>query len=210
MAQIRNDQHVFIAGATGSGKTFLAKTYLAGNTKKVFVLDTKGTFEWEQIPEKLIITITRIAQIQNATQNFHFIIYRPVHEELDQIYYDLFFKFCYDLRHCTVYVDEAMQVCPNSFKIPEYYKGILTRGRELDVNVWSCTQRPATLPVVIYSEAMHWFIFKLNALQDRKKIADYSGFTGFMRVLPQHEFMYVDIESGRPPQQGKLTVKKGG
>lgn len=208
MATIRNDQHVFIAGMTGSGKTFLSKVYLAGNDKQVFALDSKGTFEWEQIPEKLITLITHLSELPAAAQKYKYVVYRPVSEELDFEFYNAFFKFCYDLRNCTVYVDEAAQICPSPTKIPDGYKSILTRGRELNVNVWSATQRPANLPILIYSEASHWFIFKLNAVQDRKKLVEFSGYEEFNDILPEHVFNYFNAVTGKPPKKGKLG--KGG
>jgi len=207
MATIRSDQHVFIPGMNGSGKTFLAKTYLAGNEKPVYVLDTKGTFTWEQIPADKQITITTYNDLPKVTGKYRFIIYRPRHEELEIEYYDVFFRFCYELQHVTVYVDEAMQVCPSPSKIPSYYKGILTRGRELDVNIWSATQRPSGIPIIIYSEAYHWFVFKLQNPTDREKLADYSGYGEFMEILPKYEFLYFSAETGNAPINGIL---KGG
>ena len=56
---IKDSEHVFIAGRTGSGKTFLEKAYLAG-FKNVIILDTKGTFYWEQIPDALLFTKSTI------------------------------------------------------------------------------------------------------------------------------------------------------
>ena len=44
MGKIKSSEHVFIAGRTGSGKTFLAETYLA-SFPNVIVLDTKGFFD---------------------------------------------------------------------------------------------------------------------------------------------------------------------
>jgi len=208
MAEIKDSHHVFIAGTTGSGKTFLAKTYLAGSDKPVFVLDTKRTFEWEQIPDKQLIICNRLEQIPNATANYKYIIYRPEFDEQTQEFFNSFFKYCFQLRNCTVYVDEAMQVCPNPYKMPEYYKAILTQGRELNVNVWSASQRPSNIPVLIMSESAHWFIFRLNAPADRKKLIDYTGYDEFDEILPQYVFLYYDTNSIKMPVKGRLSVKK--
>jgi len=209
-AKIENDQHVFIAGMTGSGKTVLAKVYLAGNTKPVYVLDSKGTFVWNEVPNDKQITIETIKDLQKAADKFQFVIYRPRFEELNFDTYNEFFQFCYFRRKCTVLVDEAMEICPNTQRIPPFYKGILTRGRELDVNVWSCTQRPSGIPVIIYSEASHWFIFKLQNPADREKMANYSGFDEFMQTLPMFYFLYwTSIKSDKPPIRGTLKFERG-
>lgn len=207
MARIEPSQHVFIAGGTGSGKTVLARHYLAGNEKQVFVLDTKGTFKWPEVPDELQITIVRLSQIEDAARNFKFVIYRPIFEELNDEFYDAFFSFCYRLGKCTVYVDEAAQVCKSAQQFPVNYFGILTRGRELDVNVWSSTQRPANIPITIYSEASHWFIFRLKAEQDRKKLFNYSGQEEFLTAAAQYWFYYADMDGGGEPVYATLKLK---
>jgi len=206
---IRNDEHVFIAGMTGSGKTYLGKVYCAGNEKPVFVLDTKGTFTWEQVPEELQTTITTFKDLPKTVGKFKFVIYRPAFSELNEECYDEFFKFCYYLQHCTVFVDEAMQVCPSPSKIPPFYKGILTRGRELDVNVWSCSQRPSGIPIIVYSEASHWFIFKLQTPADREKLSEFSGYPEFEEVLEKRYFYYYSVDKADPPTRGILVAKGG-
>lgn len=204
---IKSDEHTFITGMTGSGKTVLAREYVAGIVKPVFVLDTKGTFSWgANVPDTVIIT--KLSDIQRAAGDYDKITYRPIHEELEFSWYDAFFQFCYDLKNCSVLVDEAMQVCPNSVKIPAYYKGILTRGRELGVNVYSCTQRPASIPVVIFSESSHWFIFQLNNMADRKRIADFTGYERFMQTVPKYDFLYFNTTSPDAPELARLNLSK--
>jgi len=200
---IKGDQHVFIAGQTGSGKTYLSKMYLAGNEKPVFVLDAKGTFNWEQVPKKQQVMITHLTQLPDAARNFKYVIYRPSADELEEEYYDEFYNFCYSLKNCTVYTDEIMQICPNPFKMPQGLKSILTRGRELNVNSWNATQRPANIPVLVYSECTHWFIFTLRSPSDRKKLIDLSSFDEFDTIMPQYMFQYFDGLNN--PIQATLT-----
>lgn len=209
MGQIRNDEHVFIAGMTGSGKTFLAEHYLVGVNKPVFVLDTKGMFDWEIVPADKKIIVTHLEELPEADRKFDRIIYRPAREELDPIFYNAFYEYCYYRGNCTAVTDEVMQVCPSPSRIPEYYKGILTRGRELNVNAWSLTQRPATIPVVIYSESTHWFIFKLNNKNDRKRLAEFTGYDQLLDTVPMYIFNYFNAKTSAPPRRGTLKVKGG-
>jgi type IV secretory pathway ATPase VirB11/archaellum biosynthesis ATPase len=120
MGTIANDEHVFIAGMTGSGKTFLIQNYLPGVTKKVMILDTKGTFEWPQVPDKTKVIIRKLIELEQVINRYDRIIYRPDREELIPEYYNAFFEYCYYLHDCTVVVDEVMQVCPSPAKIPEF------------------------------------------------------------------------------------------
>jgi hypothetical protein len=185
---IKTDEHVFITGANGTGKTLLAKIYTAGYDN-VLVLDTKGTFDYTPflLQDKYKI-VTNINLLYNE-RKVKKIIYRPNIHENNIDYYDKFFEFCYRRQNTIVLVDEAMHVC-TSHNIPFWYKSILTRGRELDVTCWSCTQRPNNVSNFILTESIHWFIFRLNNYQDREKIFKSSGMSAFKRPTKGHYFYY--------------------
>ena len=182
--KITNSEHVNIDGRTGTGKTFLARQYLAG-FESVFVLDTKGMFAWPEIPgtiwsEHYLVDGNKELEIVNSVNDLANaqtakVIYRPNYDELNFDYYDEFFKFCYFRGNTTVLVDEAFSICPTPYKIPEFYRAILTRGRELKVSCWSLTQRPSGIPQIILSEATHYFVFDLNLQTDRDKMAVITG-----------------------------------
>jgi len=206
--QINTSEHVFIAGSTGSGKTILGKAYLS-RKKNVVVLDTKGTFYFEPfLLEDDYVIITELSRLEEASKKFDKIVYRPRLEELNDEYYDLFFKWCYFRRNTTVLVDEAMQVVKNAHTIPEYYKGILTRGRELNVSVWSLTQRPSGLNQLILTESTHYFIFRLTHINDRKKIAEITGQEQFIKPPHGYQFRYWKA-GGMKTELSILKIKKG-
>lgn len=193
---IKPSESVFIAARTGGGKTFIARKYLAGY-QNVVCLDTKGTTVWPEVPGTIWDLGTKDEPKfklkepgENLSMVFHLadlpkiktpkIIYRPVFEELTPDFYEEFFKWCYKRQNCIVWVDEAMSVSPTPYKIPEYYKAILTRGRERRTSVWSLTQRPSGIAQVIISESIHFFVFDLNLEQDRDKMASVTGCDEFM------------------------------
>lgn len=190
---IKPNEHVFIAGRTGSGKTFLARNYLAGY-ENVVVLDTKGTLTWEEAEE--VTVVTHLADISRAETGK--IIYRPVWEELAEEFYNAFFRWCYERGNTIVWVDEVMSVCPNAHRIPEFYKAILTRGRELNVAAWSITQRPANIPLVIMSESTHFFVFDLNLEEDRKRLTEITGMIELSKKPGKYNFWYARIDADRP------------
>lgn len=169
---IKPSEHTFIAGRTGSGKTYLARKYLA-NYPEVVALDTKGTMTWPEVDEDDLTIITRLTDLSAAKTSK--IIYRPDWSEMEFDFYNEFFRWCYMRGNTLVWVDEAMSICPSPHRIPDFYKAILTRGRELNVAVWSLTQRPSGIPQVIMSESTHFFIFDLNMPQDRSKLAEVTG-----------------------------------
>ena len=191
------DEHLFIAGRTGTGKTFLVHTLaneIADKAKaSVFVHDTKGTdiFNNYQIFERLS-DLMRAKEVEEAG----IYVYRPCFEELEEEYYDEFYKWVYNRKNCIVIIDEAMQVCENPKKFPKFLKAILTRGREYNIAAWVCTQRPKTLPLFLLSEASKFFIFELNLKDDRQRIMEITGRDEFLdRELCEYCFHYYDIKS---------------
>lgn len=193
------NEHVFVAGRTGSGKTYLAKKFLS-LYPNVVVLDTKGTLNWDEVlPEEKTI-VTSLAKISEAKTNK--IIYKPRWQEMTFEVYNRFFKWIYERKNTIVWIDEVMAICPNPFKIPDYYKAILTRGRELNIAAWSLTQRPSGIPQVVISEAVHLFIFDLNLEQDRAKLVEITGYNEFLQRPGKYHFWYADIRKEQPPGHG--------
>ena len=188
------DEHIFIAGRTGTGKTFLVHALASeiADMASIFVHDTKGTstFDNYTIFEKL-------SDLKKAreTKEPGIFVYRPRFEELELDYYDEFYKWIYNRKDCVVIIDEAMQVCESPKRYPQYLKGILTRGREYNIAAWVCTQRPKTLPLFLLSEASKFFVFELNLKEDRQRLVEITGREEFMdRELCEYCFHYFDVK----------------
>lgn len=201
---IRPNEHVFVAGRTGSGKTFLARKYLAG-FRHVAVLDTKGTLEWPEVPPEELTVVTRLSDL-NAVETPK-IIYRPVWEEMTEEFYDAFFSWAYRRRNTVVWVDEVMSVAPNPHRIPEHAKAILTRGRELNVAMWALTQRPSGIPQVFMSEATHFFVFDLNLPQDREKLVEVTGAPELYQKPGKYIFWYYHV-AGEKAIRARLVERR--
>lgn len=191
------DEHVFVAGKTGSGKTYLAENYLAFHPR-VAKLDIKGEAllklakkqnPWPQVPPKDLTIVQSIHDIQHV-QTKHF-IYCPQHSELNNETYNEFFRWCYEQSDLTVWVDEVMGVTRTSgAPLPEYYHAILTRGRFKNVVTWNCTQRPISINPLIMSQCTHFFEFTLVLDQDRKKMIDSTGMPEFGDNPKKYQFWY--------------------
>ena len=198
MSKIKHDEHVFICGATGSGKSFLAEVYTK-NLKKVFVLDVKGLFSWSNMNEEeqaktiIITSVTHLKKFDN--ENYTHIIYRPEFNEMETEFYNEFFEYCYYRKNCCVLVDECMAITTSN-NIPVFYKAILTRGRALNVQVYSCSQRPSTISPLCITESTHIFCFRLNSYNDRKKLELFTSQKTFLDNLTGHEFFYYNTANG--------------
>ncbi|CKE76120.1 Type IV secretory pathway%2C VirB4 components [Streptococcus pneumoniae] len=197
MERIPTDQHVFITGQTGTGKSFLAEMYLRGY-EYVVKLDTKGeVFErrkkkqpvWEGLKEGRDYTvIEHLADIDDVETKK--IIYAPDFQEQEQEYYDALMKWVYRRENTILWIDELMEVCPSPFKYPPYLKGLMTRGRSKEAVVWACTQRPSDIPSIVMGNSDHFFVFDQNLPQDRKKLCETTGSYKFMDLPGYRNFWY--------------------
>lgn len=208
MENIKQSEHTFIAGKTGSGKTMLAYYYLSG-FEYVRVLDIKGLFN----PVKAgfakaenVAVVTEFSRLAAKAKKFPYIIYRPKFEELTAEYYDAFFQWCYLQRNCTVCVDEVMGLYDTAHKVLPYHKAILTRGRELNVNIFNLTQRPSSIPQIVISEATHIYVFNLNLKIDRQKMTDITGQEDLLEMPGQYVFWYYNFGLDAP-EKGRLNIK---
>jgi len=204
---IRRSEHVFIAGGTGSGKTFLASHYLS-KYSNVIVLDTKGMFDnWDYMSDKELTIVERLTDLENVKTPK--IIYRPIFQEMTQDVYNMFFSWVYRRKNTIVLIDEAMQISPNPHVIPEWLRGCLQRGRQKNVSIWALTQRPKSISPLFLSEATHIFVFRLNMEQDREKVVDVTGHSKFIEKPERHCFWYLNLtdDDGRVVK-GKMEVER--
>ena len=197
--QIKQSEQVFVVGMTGSGKSYFCETYLRGYPH-VIKLDTKREFE-ERIAEgqpiwkglkrgKDFEVVERLEDIY--TCNFDKIIYAPVFEELQEDYYNEFFRFCFERQNTIVWVDELMGIT-TAQRLPPQLKRITTQGRSKNVGLWCCTQRPSGIPQIIPANSTHVIGYRLRLDVDKKRMVDITGCPEFMEELPKYHFWYYKI-----------------
>ena len=135
MQKIKTDEHVFIAGQTGTGKSFLAETYLAG-FEYVIKLDTKGEYYerlrdgeeiWRGLEEgKDFTVIFKLAELGNVST--HKIIYVPEFDEQEESFYNALMKYVYERENTTLWVDELMSIADNPRSYPALSKSPSHKG----------------------------------------------------------------------------------
>lgn len=181
----RNDRAIFL-GATGSGKTTLARALMYG-VKNVAVLDPKRTFT---LPESWQAVTTDDMETVLEHTGPKPIIYRPGAEILDDPEsVEWWFWWVYNRGHTLAYIDEAMMVTKESRPL-RGYAACIQLGREKGIGVWSATQRPARVPIVLLSESEHMFAFRLRHPQDLARVADYSSPEIMSQPASGHGFWY--------------------
>ena len=173
-----------IVGMTGSGKTTLAKALLAVRDY-VVVLDMKGLISWGGYKR-----VTTLAEAMNE-RDARKIVYAPNHIELQSpATIDKFFRWIFERRNTTLYVDEVYAVCHKG-QIPFHYNAVLTRGRERNISTISSVQRPKQIPQTILSESEYHYIFKLLMPQDRQRMNDVIGVSAEeIERLEKYQFLF--------------------
>jgi energy-coupling factor transporter ATP-binding protein EcfA2 len=198
----RTDRALII-GATGSGKSTVART-MAALRSYVVVHDGKGLVNWPGY--KLCHSLREVERCKDP-QKYPRITYRPNrHEKHDDGAKQAFFEWIYSRGNTTLIVDEVFQIVQGN-SLPEGYLACLTSGREHGIEVWNCCQRPTRIPPEILGEAEHVYVFRLRLEQDRRKVADVTGLDQRQIVrLPKQLFYYVP-EDGEPV--GPMRINLG-
>lgn len=79
---------------------------------------------------------------------------------------------------------------------------LLTRGRSLGISMVSATQRPTWVPLEVYSESTHLFLWKTNVKEDRDRLSSLNGVVDpsvikqIMSKLERYQFLYVNTRTG--------------
>lgn len=185
----RRTDRALLVGQTGSGKTTLARYLLTKRRYKV-IADYKGKITW---PEYRLCKSLR--ELFNAKEDA--LLYRPDYRESqDEEAHSRFFEWIYLRGGTTVYVDETAAITKGQI-YPYHYGACLMRGRELGIELWSATQRPAFIPSVVLSESEHVYAFYLKMEQDRKRVESMTGIREEeIAALAKMNFLYGRQDGG--------------
>ena len=205
----RNDRAVLI-GATGCGKTTLARLLVEDPNKRYSVVyDAKisdAIGEWSEGGRQVIYH--DFGQLQEAEEPR--LIYRPPYtEERDPQAQDRFFEWVYFRYRTRLYIDEAYSILGGSR--PSFHlQACITRGRERGISTVIATQRPHNIPLIFLTESEHSYVFRLQGLSDRQRVEELTN--GLCTVdmqmgLANHEFYYFNVFEGLFPRKLKLNLK---
>jgi hypothetical protein len=191
---IKSDERVFVAGMTGSGKSFLSQTLLM-KTRSLIVVDSKNSMNNWNLQE---ITVENVEKFQRGEPMRLRVV------DNDDAY--TLMEIAYKRGNCTVYFDETTAVIPNPRKYPKIITDIWTRGRSINVRGWAVTQRPVDIPKILLTEANHVFLFRLNSIDDRRRMASQMGEQVLELPDTKYGFWYYNTENNRTVYKTRLSV----
>lgn len=205
MITIKSNSRVALVGATGTGKTFLAR-YMLQNVTRLLVLDPKSTLrgrwgldEWTNKSRRALYKGEPLRARVSA-------------EPGESGLYESVLFDAYHAGNVLIYIDEVYGIAPVGTRPGEYLTAVYTRGRELGVGVVAATQRPAWVPLFIFSEADSYILFRLKLEADKRRMAEFMGAEVLEPITDPHGFWVYQndwITAGKPAQYFKrLHVRK--
>lgn len=208
---IPSDKHVFIPGMTGSGKSYFCEHFLR-NYKYVVKLDTKnevderrraGKQPWQGLSEGRDYTVCRDFESLDMCDTPK-IIFAPDYDYQEPENLNEFFRWIFLRENTILWVDELMGFTSAHF-CPKELARLLQQGRSKNIGVWSCSQRPSSIPQIITANCSYFFVFYLNLLQDRKRMVDITGCREMMEPVDGHKFWFYKV-GDRKPVLAKLKI----
>jgi len=194
-----DSDRVFLAGMTGSGKTYAAQLAL-DKVEYWVTLDNKGRFYFPGAG-----LVRDFDKLYRATKTHKRIVYRPPVEltEGSKEFYetmDAFLWWIYQRENTIIYIDEATAIC-DSHNILPGHNALMKRGRELNIGCWNSSQEPVNCHNSIISQADHLICFFQNLEGHRKKVAGIMGdkVLDFNPRKDTHQFWYINQSKMEEP-----------
>ncbi len=168
-----NQNRIVVVGRTGSGKTQFAM-WLLGELYNGAWSDMPVTiFDFKRA--KLIGAVAkaggaRVIDInKKPPKSPGLYVVRPAPVEDDQAVLD-YLRHIYENTDHALYFDEAYELGNRN----RGFRRLLTQGRELEIPMMYCTQRPVNCDLYSLSEADYWALFHLRNPDDIQRVRDYA------------------------------------
>lgn len=184
--EIGADERIAIIGATGSGKTVLAR-YLLSFTLRAIVVDPKHSFELEGFKG------LRRRPFLSPAKEFHY-LYRPRMAEDKKL--AEFLAYFWDTGDTIIYIDELSTLAEGYKMSIDVLSEIARTGRERNVGLWVTMQRPRFVPKLFLTESEQLFIFALRNAEDRQYVAGYAG-EEVREPIDKFNFWYVSAHEDK-------------
>jgi len=217
----RQGEHVFCCGGTGSGKSTVAGEFLPRRSQ-VVVCVSKGM---DPIFEGPYYNDYRTIETWPPPRNETRILLRPKTQKTlratrahkTEVFQKMFDNVLLVRGNWCVDVDETHYMSDTLGLRPEI-TDMLEQGRSAGISMWNNTQRPAGIPLAIYVNSSHAFLFQAQEDYDVQRLANLGNRHTTAREMRYnldlldsfrtHEFVYLDRTGVIPPVRS-IVIKKG-
>lgn len=98
----------------------------------------------------------------------------------------------------TLFVDEIYTFAAQ-FKLQRDLEVMWSKSRSMGTGLYTATQRPAKVPLMMYSQATHLFLWNTRDVRDQQRYGEISGFNrsetvAVVSTLGQHDVLYLNSQ----------------
>ena len=207
----RQGEHILVTGPTGGGKTVLARQIVEQRIQRggfVMVMvgklnpdptileDYKGWTrwtKWKRFPNR---NDNRVLLWPNTDKEKTVNGKRELQRD---VFKDAFDKLAH-IGKWTLQVDEGLYTSdPRFMNLSGELAMIHAMGRSSKLSVITLAQRPAHIPLIVYSSAAHVFAGRAREDSDRKRLAELGGresarqYGAKIDALGRREFLWIPV-----------------